>query len=251
MIRCAQTTPGYGALYSMHCHEHSSAVAISLLAPSLGANLNVKVRPVGQYAATRMCDRAPCARAVDNLPFKEGGNALPRVAPRVHLVVGNAHEYEYTGITDVLSTAMVLRFLLPPCTGFATSPADMFCPPVGPTNSAKHPDATIAVRCNISRPLAVDRSQAFNSPCNPVARKRCRSTASHPCPTIAIFLCGLMRKVRSDWGGGNRNIFRKIRKRPTLSTNSPTGKSPHGGKSKFRSCPGRGAAPFGLAMAAG
>jgi hypothetical protein len=36
-----------------------------------------------------------------------------------------------------------------------------------------------------------------------------------------------------------------------LSTNSPTGKSPHGGESKFGSCPGRGAAPFALLRRAG
>jgi len=40
------------------------------------------------------------------------------------------------------------------------------------------------------------------------------------------------------------NIFRKIRKKDStrLSTNGPTGKSPHGGERKFRSCPGPGAA---------
>src|ERR1700681_4938704 len=64
------------------------------------------------------------------------------------------------------------RALLPP------SPADMFClSPVGPTQLRKL-DASVgasgphdfAVRDNISRPLAVDRSRG-NPPCDPVARK--------------------------------------------------------------------------------
>jgi hypothetical protein len=70
------------------------------------------------------------------------------------------------------------RALLPP------SPADMFClSPVGPTRLRKL-DASVgasgphdfAVRSNISRPHAVDRSQAFRQPALQPrrAQKRCR-----------------------------------------------------------------------------
>jgi hypothetical protein len=63
-----------------------------------------------------------------------------------------------------------------------------------------------------------------------------------------------MRKVLDlIWGEWEQKYLSENQKKDStaLSTNSPTGKSPHGGESKFRSCPGRGAAPFGLAMAAG
>src|ERR1700692_162922 len=65
-----------------------------------------------------------------------------------------------------------------------------FCPsPVGPTQLRKL-DASIgasgphdfAVRNNISRPRAVDRSQAHHPPCDPVARKTL-PRPPHPIPT--------------------------------------------------------------------
>jgi hypothetical protein len=65
------------------------------------------------------------------------------------------------------------RAVLPP------SPADMFClSPVGPTQ-LRELDTSVgvsgphdfAVRCNISRPRAGDRSQAHHPPCHPIARK--------------------------------------------------------------------------------
>ena len=83
------------------------------------------------------------------------------------------------------------RALLPP------SSADRFClSPVGPTQ-LRELDASVgasgphdfAVRCNISRQRAGDRSQVpKNSPCNPVARKTL-PRPPHPHPafvTIAI-----------------------------------------------------------------
>ena len=76
------------------------------------------------------------------------------------------------------------RAVLPP------SPTDMFClSPVGPTQ-LRELDASVgasgphdfAVRCNISRPLAVDRSQAFRQPALQSRRMQnaAASTASHP-----------------------------------------------------------------------
>jgi hypothetical protein len=112
-----------------------------------------------------------------NLPPKEGvGNAgcplHPR--PRVHLVVVERTRVTTStpespgvparnGFNGFLRALPGDRACLPP------SPADRSClSPVGPTRLRKL-DASVgasgphdfAVRCNISRPLAVDRSQVF------------------------------------------------------------------------------------------
>ena len=83
-----------------------------------------------------------------------------------------------------------------------------------------------AVRCNISRPLAVDRSQVFQlalqSRC---AQNAAASTASLPASvTIMIRPSGGVgcESSRCDLGQVATNIFRKIRKKTRQ-----TGKSPH------------------------
>jgi hypothetical protein len=101
---------------------------------------------------------------------------------------------------------------------------------------------------SVSRPHAGYHSRVFRLALRSHrAQNAAASTASAP-------------RVRDDhdtpllWGGMARLIkmflptmeakyFCKWGWTP-LSTNRPTGKSPHGSESKFRSCPGRGAAPF-------
>jgi hypothetical protein len=56
---------------------------------------------------------------------------------------------------------------------------------------------------------------------------------------IKMFLPTMEAKYFCKWGW------------TPLSTNRPTGKSPHGSESKFHSCPGRGAAYFTLLRRAG
>src|SRR5216684_9385648 len=106
--------------------------------------------------------------------------------------------------------------------------------PVGPTQ-LRELDTSVgvsgphdfAVRNNISRPRAVDRSQAHHPPCNPVARKTLpRPPHPHPASvTIAI---------RPLWWGGMREVLEVIwgvRKQKYFckwdsTQNCPTGKSP-------------------------
>ena len=139
-----------------------------------------------------------------NLPPKEGvGNAgCPlHPQPRVRFaLVESARVNEYTGITrrsrtqwfyDLFRALPGDRALLPP------SPADMFClSPVGPTQ-LRELDTSVgvsgphdfAVRNNISRPRAVDRSRVFRQPAlqSRRAQNAAASTASHPASvTIAI-----------------------------------------------------------------
>jgi hypothetical protein len=123
------------------------------------------------------------------LPPKEGvGNAgCPlHPQPRVRFaLVKSTRVNEYTGITRRSRTQWFYglfralpgdRACLPP------SPADRFClSPVGPTQ-LRELDTSIgasgphdfAVRNNISRPRAVDRSQAEACPAIPSHAKRCR-----------------------------------------------------------------------------
>jgi hypothetical protein len=131
-----------------------------------------------------------------------------------------------------------------------------FClSPVGPTQ-LRELDASVgasgphdfAVRCNISRPRAGDRSQVFRPALRSHrAQNAAASTASHPAFVTIM--------IRPSCGVGWREFVEMIC--PTsiakyfcigdstrLSTNRPTGKSPRAGESKFRSCPGRGAAFF-------
>jgi len=93
-------------------------------------------------------------------------------------------------LTVSFALSLVNRACLPP------SPADMSClSPVGPTRLRKL-DASVgasgprdfAVRCNISRPLAVDRSQVFQLALQSHrAQNAAASTASLPASvTIAI-----------------------------------------------------------------
>src|SRR6267378_3204623 len=159
-----------------------------------------------------------------NLPPKEGvGNAgcplHPR--PRVHLVLVERTRVTTStpespdvparnGFNGFLRALPGDRAVLPP------SPADMFClSPVGPTRLRKL-DASVgasgphdfAVRCNISRPRAVDRSQVFRPALrSPRAQNAAASTASLPAfVTMAKApLWGGMRKVLDViWGGRKR-----------------------------------------------
>src|SRR4030081_3482326 len=128
---------------------------------------------------------------------KEGvGNAgcplHPR--PRVHFVV-----VERTRVTTstpehpTFPHAMVLTvsFVLSPVTGLVCHrrPRIWFClSPVGPTQ-LRELDASVgasgphdfAVRSNISRQRAVDRSRAHHPPCHPIARKTL-PRPPHPAP---------------------------------------------------------------------
>src|SRR5712692_8311224 len=87
---------------------------------------------------------------------------------------------------------LTVSFVLSPVTGLVCHrrPTDMSClSPVGPTR-LRELDASVgasgphdfAVRCNISRPHAVDRSQAFRQPAlrSHRAQNAAASTASLP-----------------------------------------------------------------------
>src|SRR5260370_20881448 len=160
---------------------------------------------------TRLRDLAArCARVV-HLSFAHGGRGECRVpaAPAVScaLCIGRTHtsNNEYTGIARHSRTQWFYglcralpgdRALLPP------SSADMFClSPVGPTQ-LRELDASVgasgphdfAVRCNISRQRAGDRSHVFRPALhshrtqNPAA-----STATHPA-SVTIMIrpsCGV------------------------------------------------------------
>src|SRR6266850_2211193 len=126
------------------------------------------------------------------------------VAPAASCALGsgrNAHEYTSTpespdvparnGFNGFLRALPGDRAVLPP------SPADMFClSPVGPTRLRKL-DASVgasgphdfAVRNNISRPRAVDRSQVFRQPALQSRRAQNAAASTAPLPasvTIAI-----------------------------------------------------------------
>jgi hypothetical protein len=114
-----------------------------------------------------------------------------------------------------------------------------FClSPVGPTQ-LRELDTSVgasgphdfAVRCNISRPRAVDHSQAHHPPCDPIARKTLpRPPHPHPASvTIAIRPSGGVgwrEFVEMICPTGEAKYFCKWGWTP-LSTNRPTGKSPH------------------------
>jgi len=142
---------------------------------------------------TRVRDPATqCARVVDDssAPLEGVGNAGCPLHPRsrVHLVVVERTRVTTStpespgiparnGFNGFLRALPGDRACLPP------SSADMAClSPVGPT-CLRELDASVgasgphdfAVRCNIPRPLAVDRSQASSTrPAIPSRAKRCR-----------------------------------------------------------------------------
>jgi len=103
-----------------------------------------------------------------------------------------------------------------------------------------------AVRESVSRQRAGYRSQVFRPTLRSHrAQNAAASTASRPYVRDdhdTPLLWGGMREVLDViWGVRKQKYFCKEGWTP-LSTNRPTGKSPHGSESKFRSCPGRGAA---------
>src|SRR4030081_3873538 len=132
---------------------------------------------------------------------------------------------EYTGITrhsltqwfyDLLRALPGDRAFLPP------SPADMFClSPVGPTQLRKL-DASVgasgphdfAVRNNISRPRAVDRSQVFRPAlASPRAQNAAASTASRPAfrddHDTPLFRGGMRKVLDVIWGERKQEYFCK------------------------------------------
>src|SRR6202163_2690098 len=144
--------------------------------------------PIKQFQTRVRDPAARCARAVhlSLAPFEGVGNAgcplHPR--PRVHFVL-----VERTRVT----TSTPESPGIPARNGFnayvaLSSVTGLFChrrlrikfclSPVGPTQ-LRRLDTSVgvsgphdfAVRCNISRPRAVDHSQAHHPPCNPAARK--------------------------------------------------------------------------------
>jgi hypothetical protein len=151
--------------------------------------------------------------------------------PRVHLVVVERTRVTTStpespdvparnGFNGFLRALPGDRACLPP------SSADMFClSPVGPTRLRKL-DASVgasgphdfAVRCNISRPLAVDRSQAFRQPAlqSHRAQNAAASTASHPAfVTIAIrpsLWNETARVLNVIWGAWEQKYFSENQK---------------------------------------
>src|SRR5882762_3886822 len=122
---------------------------------------------------------------------------------------------------------LTVSFVLSPAIGLVCHrrSANMSClSPVGPTRLRKL-DASVgasgphdfAVRCNISRPLAVDRSQVFQLALQSHrAQNAAASTASLPaCVTIAIrpSVGWDAKSSRSDLGCVGTSSFRKIRKK--------------------------------------
>src|SRR6267378_5007046 len=126
------------------------------------------------------------------------------------------------------------RALLPP------SSADIGClSPVGPTCLRKL-DASVgasgphdfAVRSNISRQRAVDRSQAHHPPCDPLARKTL-PRPSHPVPYVRddrdtpLLWDGMAESINLFLPNGEAEYFCK-EGWTAESTNRPSGKSPDG-----------------------
>src|SRR5712692_1516195 len=134
---------------------------------------------------------------------------------------------------------LTVSFVLSPVTGLVCHrrPTDMSClSPVGPTR-LRELDASVgasgphdfAVRNNISRPLAVDRSQVFQLALQSRrAQNAAASTASHPASvTIAIrpSVGRDAKSSRSDLGCvGTEIFFGKSEKR----LDSPVKKPPDG-----------------------
>src|SRR3981189_350982 len=163
---------------------------------------------------------AQCARGVDESSAQRGrGERRMPLAPAASCALGSGRTHtsnnEYpespgvparNGFNGFLRALPGDRALLPP------SPTDMFClSPVGPTR-LRELDASVgasgphdfAVRCNVSRPLAVDRSQAFRQPAlqSRRAQNAAASTASAP-------------RVRDDrdtplWWDGMREVLDMI-----------------------------------------
>src|SRR5882762_5236920 len=107
-----------------------------------------------------------------------------------------------------------------------------------------------AVRSNISRPRAVDRSQIFRFALRSHrAQNAAASTASHPAfrddHDTPLFRGGMRKVLDVIWGGRKRKYFFKR----DSTQNCPTGKSPR--RREPPSCPGRGAASFTLLRRAG
>jgi hypothetical protein len=145
----------------------------------------------------------------------------------------------------VLTVSFVLlgdRALLPP------SSTDRFClSPVGPTQ-LRELDASVgasgphdfAVRCNISRPLACDRSQASSTrPAIPPRAKRCRVHRIPPRvrddrepPLMWDETTGDIEVI---WGSGEQNYFCE------RDSTDPCSASPSG-----KSLPMKPAAPVGV-----
>src|SRR6266702_4732846 len=112
--------------------------------------------------------------------------------------------------------------------------------PVGPTR-LRELDASVgasgphdfAVRCNISRPLAVDRSQAFRqpAPATTLRAKRCRVHRTPPRVRddhdTPLWWGGMARVLDLIWVRWEQVFFGKseIKDSTRLSTNRPTGKS--------------------------
>src|SRR6266481_4998691 len=121
---------------------------------------------------------------------------------------------------------LTVSFALSPVTGLFCHrrPRIKSClSPVGPTR-LRELDASVgasgphdfAVRCNVSRPLAVDRSQVFQLALQSRrAQNAAASTASHPASVTIAIRPSVGRdgeSSRSDLGQmGTENIFRKIR----------------------------------------
>jgi hypothetical protein len=176
------------------------------------------------------------------------------------LCIGKKHtsNNEYTGITRHSRTQWFYglcralpgdRALLPPSSAdnVLSKPGRADATPQNLTPASGRQDHTILPSAsNISRQHAGDRSRVFRLALQSHrAQNAAASTATHPAFVTIM--------IRPSCGVGWREFVEMIC--PTgeakyfckgdwtaLSTNRPTGKSPHGAESKFRSCPGRGAA---------
>jgi hypothetical protein len=185
------------------------------------------------------------SRAFISRPMEGVGNAgcplHPR--PRVHFVLVERTRVTTStpespgiparnGFNSVCRALPGDRAVLPP------SPADMFClSPVGPTQ-LRELDTSVgvsgphdfAVRSNISRPRAVDRSQAHHPPCNPIARKTL-PRPPHPVPYVRddretpLCVGRDAKSSRGDLGGVKREIFFG---KSEIRLDSPVKKPPDG-----------------------
>src|SRR3981189_315674 len=151
---------------------------------------------------------AQCARGVDESSAQRGrGERRMPLAPAASCALGSGrthtsnNEYpESPGVPARNGFNGFLRALPGDRAVLAPSPGDMFClSPVGPTRLRKL-DASVgasgphdfAVRCNISRPHAVARSQAFRQPALQSHRAQNAAASTAPLPasvTIAIRPC--------------------------------------------------------------
>jgi hypothetical protein len=176
-----------------------------------------------------------------NLPPNRGrGERRMPVAPAASCALGSGRTHTSIRVPRNHPTfphAMVLTvsFELSPVTSLVCHrrPRIKCClSPVGPTR-LRELDASVgasgphdfAVRCNIPRPLAVDRSQVFQLALQSRrAQNAAASTASHPASvTIAIrpFVGETARVLELIWGNWEQKYFSENQKKDSTARETP------------------------------